>query len=367
LILVWYHLLNRFQYRQERTLIYLPAIMLLWVNLHGGYIMGLVLLAVYLAGNLFYAAFGAPAESADARRKAKLLCWCAAATVLAALINPVGYQILLFPFQLAADRFLMDRVTEFMSPNFHDPLPFKYMLLATIAALALARSRVNLIDCGLVTLVTYMALYSVRHVSLFAIIAAPILLKTAESIVDRLPVRCLQFYRQRNANLNIIDTKLHGYLWPGLLLVSIISLAWMGHLSYKFSDKVFPVAAVEFLQREQIAGKMFNNDKFGDYLIFTAWPNYRVFIDGRSDMYRAAYVDPYMRAANALPGWRKVLERFDIDWVVFNTYSPLIAALSEQTDWQPVYSDPVATIFVRRVPAYRALLQKYPAVAVAIE
>jgi hypothetical protein len=326
--------------------------------------MGLVLLGIYLLGNLLYAASGAPEESADARLKAKLLFWCAGATGIAALVNPFGYKILLFPFHLTADPVLMNHVAEFLSPNFHETLPFKYMLLATIAALALARSPTNLIECGLLTVVTYMALYSVRHVSLFAIIAAPILLRASECIVSRLSTPWLEFYRRRNANLSSIDTKLRGYLWPNLALLSIIGLAWTGHLRYEFDDKVHPVAAVDFLQREPISGNMFNNDEFGDYLIFRAWPKYRVFIDGRSDMYRGAYINPYIKAANALPGWRHVLEQFKIDWVFFNTNSPIIAALSEQSDWHPIYTDKIATIFVKNNAANHSLMIKYPNVRV---
>ena len=95
------------------------------------------------------------------------------------MVNPYGPKLLWFPIHITSDRFVMDRVTEFLSPNFHDALPFKYMLLALIGALALSRSALNLIDCSLVVLLSYMSLYSVRHVSLFAIILAPVLLKTA--------------------------------------------------------------------------------------------------------------------------------------------------------------------------------------------
>jgi hypothetical protein len=364
LILIWYELLNRFQYRHERTLIYLPPIMLLWVNLHGGYIMGLVLLGIYLAGNLFDAVFAAPTMSANAKRKAGLLCGCAAATVLATLINPFGYKILIFPFELVADRLIMDNIKEFMSPDFHGRLPFKYMLLAAIAALALARTPLNLIECGLLTLTTYMALYSARHVSLFAIIAAPILLKAGESIVDRFATRWSEFYRSRNANLGAVDAELKGGLWPSAATLLIAGLALTGSLRYEFDETVHPVAAVEFLKREPIGGRMFNNDEFGDYLIYAAWPQYRVFIDGRNDMYRDTYNAPYYRISNALPGWREALEKFEIDWIFFNTHSVLAAALTGSSDWQPVYSDRTATIFVRNSPANRTLLDKYPGVTV---
>jgi hypothetical protein len=364
LLLVWYHLLNRFQYRQARTLIYLPVIMLFWVNLHGGYIMGLVLLGIYFSGNIFYAMFSAPAQSADARRKAKFLFWCAGATVLAALVNPFGYTILLFPFQLTADQLLMNRVAEFLSPNFHGPLPFKYMLLATIAALALSRSPLNMMECGLLTLVTYMALYSVRHVSLFALIVAPILLNASESIIHRFSTRWLNFYRRRNANLRAVDARLHGHVWPIVAITLIIVLAGTETLRYTFDDRIHPVAAVKFLQHEPVAGKMFNNDEFGDYVIFAAWPQYQVFIDGRNDMYRATYVEPYFKVANVLPGWREVLEQFNINWIIFRTHSPLTAALELQKDWQPIYSDEIATVFVRKNSANQSLLAKYPNVTV---
>jgi hypothetical protein len=259
---------------------------------------------------------------------------------------------------------IMDNIKEFMSPDFHGQLPFKYMLLAAIAAVALARTPLNLIECGLLILTTYMALYSARHVSLFAIIAAPILLKASESIVDRFTARWSEFYRRRNANLNAVDAGLKGYLWPSLAIMSIMGLAWAGNLRYEFDETVHPVAAVEFLQREPIGGRMFNNDEFGDYLIYAAWPQYRVFIDGRNDMYRDAYNVPYYRISNALPGWREALEDFEIDWIFFNTHSVLAAALTGSSDWQPIYSDRIATIFVRTGGANRTLLEKYPGVTV---
>ena len=50
--LIWCYLLNQFQYKNRPTLIYLPVIMLVWANLHGGFIIGFVLLSLYLAGNI---------------------------------------------------------------------------------------------------------------------------------------------------------------------------------------------------------------------------------------------------------------------------------------------------------------------------
>jgi hypothetical protein len=361
---VWCHCLDRFQNRNENSLAYLPLLMLLWVNLHGGFMFGLILLTIYLGGNTFYALTSPHAKCQVHARKSKKLFVTLIASIAVCLLNPHGPEILWFPVRFTSDRFIMDRVTEFLSPNFHGVLPFKYMFLGTIGALALSRRALNFIELTLVLLLSYMALYSVRHVSLFALVVAPILLSSCESILDRLPDRILQFYKIRIRNLAAINAELRGYLWPVSSVLLIVGLAASGTLQYRFSEKKFPVAAVEFLKNQPIAGNMFNNDEFGDYLIFSTWPAYRVFMDGRSDMYGEKYGRAYFRAAQAQRGWKDVFEKYDITWVLFDTDSPLTAALLEQRDWQIIYSDHVATIFVKNVPAHRSLLTKYASVTI---
>jgi len=239
------------------------------------------------------------------------------------------------------------------------------MLLATIGALALSRSALSLTEVTLVLLFSYMALYSARHVSLFAIVVSPILLKSLESIVNQLPTNFLQTYRRRVENLIAIDADIKGFVWPVGTGLLVASLAVAGALTYHFDDKTFPVAAVEFIKKERITGNMFNNDEFGDYLIFTAWPVYRVFMDGRSDMYGMKFGSDYLTVANAQRGWKGVLEKYKISWVLFDTQSPLSAALLEQSDWQPIYSDRVATIFIKKISANADLLERFPSLALA--
>jgi hypothetical protein len=367
LTVIWYHCLDRFQYNNDRTLMYLPLLMLFWVNLHGGYFIGLVLLAIYLTGNVVYSISGRPDQLRRYRVKAKSLFLVLIATVVICAINPYGFEILWFPIRVTSDRFVMDHVTEFMSPNFHNVLPFKYMLMAAIGMLALSRSPLNLIEVALIILLSYMALYSGRHVSLFAIVAAPFLLRAAASIIDRMPRTFLRYYRNRNLNLNAIDTSLQGYFWPVISVLFVSGLILTEALKYQFDNKKFPVAAVEFLKKETVTGNMFNNDEFGDYMIFAAWPAYRVFMDGRSDMYGEKLGSAYLKVANVQPGWKEILGKYDISWIIFDTYSALTAALRDQRDWQPIYSDQVATIFVKKDAAHEPLLARYPAVTLPYE
>ena len=161
-----------------------------------------------------------------------------------------------------------------------------------------------------------------------------------------------------------LDGQLVGRLWPVIGMSIALGLPVWGAFRVNFSDKVFPITAVEFLKREQLYGNMFNNDEFGDYLIFSAWPQYKVFTDGRSDMYGEKHGVPYLKVAGLQPGWKEILSRYDISWVFFQTQTALSAALIEESEWHPVYSDQVATIFVRKTAAHRHLIAKFPSVPV---
>jgi hypothetical protein len=359
LSVIWCHCLYRYQ-SDNRTVYVgcLPFLMLLWVNLHGGFIIGLVLVGIYFVNEWFSSLTTKPDMSCICRERAKTLLLVLLACVTICLFNPYGFDILLFPIRVTSDRFIMDRVIEFLSPNFHEPIPFKYMLLLLIGALAVSRSTVSLGDTILTILLSYMALYSARHVSLFAVILASVLLKALIDIVARLSEPFSTWYRTRNRNLLAIDHNLKAYLWPILSFVTVVILAATGLISYRFDDKKFPVRAVEFLKRETIPGNMFNDDEFGDYMIYAAWPKYRVFMDGRSDMYGEKFGRDYLRIANVAPGWKQTLKKYDIRWIIFNTDSALTAAVKDQPDWQSIYSDPVATIFVKNEPKSFKLLAK---------
>jgi hypothetical protein len=365
-LLIWHHLLDRFQYNDQQTLKYLPILMLLWVNLHGGFMLGIVLLIIYLVGNVVYSLADSPSSALHYRAKAKALSLTIFLTIGACMVNPVGVEIFWFPFRVTSDRFIMDWVIEFMSPNFHHDLPFKYMFVTVIAALALTRTRLQLIEAALVILVSYMALYSVRHVSVFGIVVAPILLKMSSGITASLPRRLSDFYQLRRQSLAELDAQLKGTAWPGIALLVVLGLASAGMLRASFNKEIFPVAAVEFLKRAKLPGKMFNNDEFGDYLIFSAWPQYKVFMDGRSDMYGERHGSPYLKVAGVQPGWKDILHRYDISWVFFQTQTALTAALLDQPDWQPIYSDKVATIFVRKSTEHQHILGLYPPVQVRL-
>jgi hypothetical protein len=359
LILAYHYVLDRYEYQKKNYLYLLPLMMIVWVNLHGGgSIVGLILVGIYFGGNLARYLF-AKAERTAAANKTPAFGLVLLGCLLASLINPQGIHILTFPLNLVSDTFLMNNVAEFQSPNFHGTMPFRYLLFLTIAIFAVSTAKADLIEAALLILFLHMALYSARYITLFAIVAAPILARHADLLLKQTKAAVVDHFRRRSANMALVDSSLPGYFWPAVAAVAVFIALYTGRIHFHFDEKANPVAAVEFLKKEGLPGNMFNDDSFGDYVIYAAWPQYKVFIDGRTDMYGASLVREYVKVVGLDPDWERLLDKCDINWVFHPTDSPLSILLLERSDWRLIYADNVASIFMRNTPANGSAIEKF--------
>lgn len=366
-VLIWYYLLDEFQYNNRAVLFLLPPLMILWVNLHGGYIIGLILTGIYLCCNFISFMFTKSPQKKEMGKKSRYLGLTLMVCLFASLINPYGYHILLFPFKLTSNKFIMDHINEFMSPNFHEPMFFTYLLFCLIAILAISKKRLHFIECVLALFFTYMSLYSARYIPLFGIIISPIVIRQADGLISEADGRFKDFLKKRDYRISSADASARGYIWPSLAVVAAFSFIALGTMDYSFDQESRPVAAVDFLKTERINGNMFNNDEFGDYIIYAAWPEYRVFFDGRSDMYGTEKMKEYFQISQVEPGFDDVIDKYDITWIFFDSQSALSQYLLIRDDWSLIYSDNVANIFLKDIPENRQLIHKYKGVTPFIE
>ena len=355
----WYQILELFQKGSRNYLYMLPPLMILWVNLHGGFVAGFLLLAIYFICNGIKIGFSAGEGKEQVKGKARFLGYTILACLLVSLINPYGYQILTFPFGLVSNRVLMDHVMEFLSPDFHQAMPFKYLLFLMITILAVSREKLDIIEISLLLIFLNMALYSVRYIPLFCIVAAPILAKQAGFVLDQKEGSRFPTFQYKSENIAKIDSLVKGYPWVVVALILVTGFTATGRLEFHFDPKKKPVDAVDFLRKENVTGNMFNRDEFGDYLIYAAYPQYHVFIDGRLDMYGTEKFKEYLKVANIGPGWEKVLEKYNIGWIFYDANSVLSRFLYEKNGWRLIYADNVANIFVKERAEYLDLIKKY--------
>ena len=369
LMVVWYYLLDKYQYQHEDYLYLLAPMMLLWVNLHGGFLAGFILIGIYLVGNFVMFITSEDSKRDLHRQKAGKLGLLTAICLLVCLINPYTYHILLFPFKLTSNQFLMDHVSEFLSPNFHNLSVkfFEFFMLLALALFAISKIRLNIIELTLILLFTHMSLYSGRYIPLFAIIVAPVLVRQAEPMLEQSGGKFISFFKKRASNISLIDASARGCLWPIFAVVLVVFVAAKGKIEHNFDEKAKPVAAVEFLKKETLHGNMFDNDEFGDYIIYAAWPKYKVFFDGRSDMYGTDIFKEYYKIIYFKQGWEKTIEKYDITWIIYNANSVFSRFLLQNDEWKLIYADKVANIFLKDIPENQSLIEKYSNVEPVIE
>lgn len=369
ILLFWYMALEDFRLTGKRSIYLLPLVTVLWVNLHGGFMAGLLLIAVYWLGSLAEFFFSKN-EKVRADQKNNIITYgkVGLLAVTAALVNPHGYKAILFPFRIMGQELNVGKINEWLSPNFHEVLPYEYLLLALIVVLGFALFRLGFIEAGLVLLWTHLSLQSVRYGPIFAIIVIPIMAVRLEGLMQKGREggnRLLVSVYALSERLQRTSASLKGHVLQiiAILSVTVITMAGgrflgMTFMQYEFDRKRVPVEAVEFAERNAIQGRLFNAYHFGGYLIYKGFPKDGVFIDGRADMYDA-FLKNYFDVVDLKPDWKEVLDRFGIEWTLITANSPLSVLLLETEDWGLVYADKVANVFVRKGQLNAGLTEKY--------
>jgi hypothetical protein len=358
LIVLLYQILILHQEDRGNHLYVIPPMMLLWVNLHGGFIVGFLFMGIFLSGYFLGFLASNEEERQVSATKGKQLSLVCAASVLAACVNPFGVHAFLFPFRVVSETYLMDHIQEFLSPNFHEFIPYRYLLLFLIGILGISKAELTATELMLVLLFTSMSLYSARHIPLCSIVYTPVLSKYGDILMQKYKGRGSRLLQQRSRAYEEIDASAKGYAIPLVVLVVFAALV-TGRLPVRFMEKTAPKVAIDFLRANPIRGNMFNNDEIGDYVIYWLYPRYKVFVDGRLDMYGEPILKEYFKVAAIEQGWKDVLDKYDINYVFYYTDSVLVRHLLTDAGWRQIYADNVASIFLRNTPENAETIARY--------
>lgn len=344
--------ITRYKRGDTRALWMLPPLFLLWVNLHGGYVIGLVLLGLAIVGDTISVVLrhlSTPAEDSTPNPHAgqtplTRLIAIAALCGLATLVSPHGLDGLAYPFSYAGtSNASMRFISEWQSPDFHDPtfLIFGASLLLAVL-LGIARKPLGATEALWGLLFAFMALSSLRHIALYAIIATPLL---AARLATTIPWLSQPLSAWRRPLLVAVA-------WPLLIASLMMQVARAepgggAQLSREPGTAQYPAGAVDYLKQQDMVGNLFNEYHWGGYLIYQLYPDRRVFIDGRPDMYGDRFVERYLQVALLRPTWSEVLDEHDVRLVLIDRANPLALLLRPEEGWQEVYSGPVERLFAR--------------------
>jgi len=331
----------------NRVLLWLPLIILLWVNIHGGFAIAFILMICYAVGEAFNR-FTARENNLNWQpwRHLLLTIFISLAVVW---INPNTWQMWLYPFRTVGIGVLRDFIAEWQSPNFHQPIvqPFLLMLLLMLAAFARSGRKVDWTDLALVGAWTTLSLFAARNVPVFALVCTPIFVRYANAALkEQFGPISLGRARRLSKPVYLLNWLLLGLVLLGAAAQTIATLS--PQAIRKAEAERFPAEAVRFIEETAPPGPLFNSYNFGGYLIFKLWPAYPVFVDGRTDLYDDAFLRNYLATVAALPDWQTQLDDSNIQLIVIEQNSPLALVLTQHPGWNKLFEDDQAIIFKRQ-------------------
>ena len=343
---VFLFLLDR--YRQNgnfKTLIPIPLITVLWVNLHAGFILGIAIEIIFVFGYLLEIAirkFHKKEKIDPSTQKSFLYLVCVfVISIFATLINPTGYQILAYPFQTLTDSAMQTYISEWFSPDFHQLIwqPFALMILALIGAGMVGNRPISITKILLTLVFGYGALRSIRNIPLFAVVVIPVLAEQFSDLIKFKPEE-----QKESRHFRFIS------------IASIISLAFLLALGFtrvvnnqaRTEAENFPKDAIEWIKENEPEGNLFNSYNWGGYLIWKLFPDYPVFIDGRADLYGKEFVSKYTEIYFTKPGWEEKLDQNNIRTVFVESDAMLADALRQSSTWEKSYEDKISVIFLKK-------------------
>jgi hypothetical protein len=354
-----------------RTLAVVPALVAVWVNLHAGFVMAFLMIALAGLGTALPLLLDGDRRRAGWRVVGLTACLGLSAAA-ASLLNPFGARAILFPLEVVGSVPFMTSTIEWFPPNFHHEAfrPLEMMLLLLFPAFAWGRGRLSAADVGLVLVFANLALTSVRHVPLFAIVAAPPLAAALEETVASW--RRVDWSRVRDAVRTRLPSLAPVLTAPSapavaatVLLVTAVSAHWAAMaqvpsnpLRLDLDEGRYPGKTMAFIRDNQLPPQLFSVYAWGGYELWRLYPEYRMFMDGRTHVYGADVLKDFLDVVAVSPRWQTVLDKWQVQTILALRSSPLTETLQAQGGWRLVFTEREAVVFVRETDANRPLLTR---------
>ncbi len=332
------------------------CIMILWANTHGGFIIGVGVIVLYVL--LEGIKFVHPALGPMAGRRYAGLVAVGAMGMGASLLNPNGAGVLHLTFTTPL---LAMTNMEYLSMFVQLTQYGNYLVLADLLVMALALAgiaanyrNINITELPLVAGTGYYAFLHVRFTPFFLIAVLPLI---SRNFSFALPVSWLRRF------VMVVAATLVLYFLPQEIHNPLDIAA--GRLVDEYR---MPVQAAEFVAAQGLKGNMYNDVDWGGYLIWRFAPGRKVFIDGRippPQVYWDALAINLAYAGGESPKWKSLLNKYGVAFVIIPRLGPpegplnVAYALTEDPEWVPVFADQTALVFLRNSPENSETIKRY--------
>ena len=326
--------------------------MLIWVNSHGTFLIGLVLVGLWWLQELWDILMQRVKSGRWIAHNLVVPGIVLVLTLLVCLINPRGIGIVDYIKTLTSNTVVQNLVPEWAPPSIGTMMGIIFFcaLVGDAILLAVSPKRpgfyqiINLIVFGLLGIKTS------RGIVWFGLVMAPIVADHVSAVITRLkkaPQKVLDGEGSRFVNILFVTV---------ILLMGVISLPWFKSILPLPEAKAglisseTPVQATQFLLDKNLPGRIFNSISFGSYLIWASYPHYQVFVDTRIELFSEQVWIDYLNISNAYGDWEASLRRYGANTLMLSPVEQpsLIQAIKDSDRWILSYQDDSALIYVRK-------------------
>lgn len=332
LVMLFYIYIEFKHHKNQKALRCLPLIFLVWINLHGGFIIGFIFLGICIVAELINIFIQYDKEKSLSFYECKLLMFYTLISFAACFINPNTYEGVLYPLMYLGNQMDSHLISEWNPPTIRSDVQFFIMVFFIITGLLFYKKKLFLYEVFFILAFIFFAFSARRHISIFTLIAIPIVASLWQNIIFsgynrifdiasgrlKLFLRKISDYFDSRSNwLYLMERQLKYHTIPILGILFLILLC--GFKGEKFNIGLdrsqYPIEIVDYIKSNNIKGNMFNQYGWGGFLIWSL-PDRKVFIDGRMDVYKKEISDQYFTIIDLKDGWEDLLEKHSIEHIV---------------------------------------------------
>lgn len=336
----------------------LPVLIIPWANLHGGYIVGIVLVGIVAGLIVLEMLWESPSLWLTSLKATRPLWICMLLAIAAACINPYRVDLLTLPFK-ALSQWIIPYIGEWHPPHFgtREASSF-YALLALWMMMQIYRERrPTLFELGIPLIFIGMGLAHARHLPLAAVVLTAFNARMVMEVWARVQGTFKRKFARPSSPLRSRPDEVGAvkYLFNwALVFVNLMTTFFMMQnkvdKQLKSWNDVIGFSAIEYLAKHPAPGPIFNEYGFGGYLTWRLWPEQKAFIDGRSDMFSDQFSKDYFAIINGKPDWEQKFDKHQFNTVVIGKAHPLRQLLLLKGEFSESFSDDKLTVLVRKNP-----------------
>jgi hypothetical protein len=357
-IMITLHLLERSEV-YPKVIWWIPVLVVPWVNLHGAFFVSIILLGMTATGKFLTAITAAETKGwREAVDSAKPYVVVGAVSAAASLLNPYGWNLHKHIYTYLTEKYHFEHIVEFQTLSFHAPVAVYFETLLFLGIIAAAWSVFNRRFTDAVMLIAWLhlSLIAGRNIPIFAFVAAPFVCRFLSEALISLKTANVAAWIQRSAAsvLSYGEEFAQMDRVPRIHLTSAVASVLLffaianapvdsSKLRAEYDRTKYPSAAV----MAKLEGhRVFTNDEWGDYLIYSLYPKTKVFVDGRSDFYGPEFSLRYLDVMDGHYEWASILRKHNVDAILLPAKATLTATLKESPEWRATYDDSISILFL---------------------